>query len=215
MNSRPEKFQLSVLATSLPLRFEGAIEQIRRLGFTHVDVVGQVERPPSHLDALADSGLLVSCVAIGRDLLEGDTLDAPSVATRRRAVDQIQRQIADAARLGATHCYVVPGTDAGVDGLTRFSETCCLLADFAQSRMVRLCVEHVPGRRLASAAATLEWLEEVAHPNLGLLVDVGHCLISAEKPAQIIEKAGGHLAYVHLDDNDGENDLHCRSFPAG
>jgi sugar phosphate isomerase/epimerase len=120
----------------------------------------------------------------------------------------MRRQIADIARLGATHAYVVPGTDDSAAGLARFAEACRLLADHAASRMVRLCIEHVPGRALPTAATVLRWLEAVGHPDLRLLLDVGHCLISGEDPAEVIRQAGQRLGYVHLDDNDGENDLH-------
>src|SRR5262249_13102998 len=59
-----------------------------------------------------------------------------------------------------------------------------------------------------TVAATLAWLEQVAHENLALLLDVGHCLITEEEPAQAITQTGARLGYVHLDDNDGVGDLH-------
>src|ERR1700738_1543312 len=98
--------QLAAMVTSLPLDFAPAVLQIRDLGFTHVDVVGLEHRPVSHLEALADSGLLVACVAVGRGLPGGVTLDAADVTVRRQAVAQVEQQVADAARLGATRCYV-------------------------------------------------------------------------------------------------------------
>jgi sugar phosphate isomerase/epimerase len=98
--------------------------------------------------------------------------------------------------------------DGSAPGLARFAEACHLLADFAAERRVRLCLEHIPGRALSSAAATLAWLEEVHHDNLYLLLDVGHCLITAEEPADVVRCAGPRLGYVHLDDNDGVSDLH-------
>src|SRR5690349_15646947 len=97
---------LSVLLSSLPLEFEAAVRQAADLGFGHVDVVGIGDRPASHADALADAGVLVSCAAIGRGLPDGHTLDAVSVEDRRAAVEAMTGQIADAARLGATHAYV-------------------------------------------------------------------------------------------------------------
>src|SRR5262249_24933547 len=151
------------------------------------------------------SGLLVSCAAVGRGLPEGVTLDAADVEVRRRAVAHVQEQIADAARLGATHCYLVPGHDASPAGLRQFADACATLADFAAGRMLRLCVEHVPGRALPSVAVTLEWLRRLNHDNLFLLLDVGHCLISEEDPSQAVVQAGDLLGYVHLDDNDSAN----------
>jgi sugar phosphate isomerase/epimerase len=93
-----------------------------------------------------------------------------------------------------------------VGGFT--TEAVSLLADHAAARMVRLCVEHLPGRALADAAATLAWLRRVGHGNLFLLLDVGHCLLTREDAAAVVRDAGPLLGYVHLDDNDGAGDLH-------
>jgi sugar phosphate isomerase/epimerase len=200
--------QLAAMVTSLPLDFEPAVLQIRDLGFTHVDVVGLEQRPVSHLEALADSGLLVACVAVGRGLPGGVTLDAADVTVRRQAVAQVEQQIQGAAQLGASRCYVVPGHDASRSGLIHFADACAVLADFAAARMLRLCVEHVPGRALSTVAGTLAWLGQIQHDALDLLLDVGHCLISDEDPVQAVLAAGARLGYVHLDDNDSVSDLH-------
>jgi sugar phosphate isomerase/epimerase len=199
---------LSALLTSLPHAFEAAVPEMARLGFNHLDVVALSERPTAHREALADAALLVSCAALGRDLPEGQTLDAEPIAARKAALDQLKRHIVDAGTLGATHGYLIPGLDGTSAGLSRFAEACRLLADFAGQRKIALCLEHIPGRALSSAGGTLSWLDKLAHPNLLLLVDVGHCLITREDPAAVIRQAGPRLGYVHLDDNDGEGDLH-------
>ncbi len=199
---------LSLMLTSLPLGFAEALRQAVALGFECVDVVALADRPEVHLQALADSGLVVRCAAVGRDLPEGETPDAADRGPRRRALETMKRQVADAARLGATYCYVVPGQDAAEAGLARFAETCTLLADHAAGRMVRLCVEHFPGKALPDVRAVLSWLERAGHPNLALLLDVGHCQISGEDPVAAIRAAGPRLGYVHFDDNDGVRDCH-------
>ncbi len=199
---------LSALVTSLPLSFEEAVRCIDGLGFEYVDVVGMVDRPLSHREALAETELVVSCAAVGRDLPGGATLDATSTEARRTAVDTVKRQIEDAAGLGATHCYVTAGYDGSRQGLMAFADACAVLGEHARQRMVRLCLEHVPGRALPSAESVLEWLATLRQTNLYLLLDIGHCQISSETPAQIIERAGERLGYVHLDDNEGKGDLH-------
>src|SRR5262249_6550514 len=146
---------LSALATSLPLDFESALRQLAELDFRYVDVVALGDRPSAHREALAETGLLVSCASLGRGLADGQVLDAPAVAVRRATVEAVKRQIDDAARLGATSCYLVPGLDARPEGLARFSDACTLLADYAGRRMIDLCVEHIPGRALPTVAATL------------------------------------------------------------
>jgi sugar phosphate isomerase/epimerase len=199
---------LAAFATSLPGDLGAALATIAGLGFRHVDVVAEVERPAGHLEALADTELLVCCAALGRGLPPGHSLDAADVDVRRQTLRALEGQVADAARLGATAAYLVPGADAGETALACFAEGCALLADYAAGRMVRLCVEHVPGRALPSAARTLDWLEQIGHANLGLLLDVGHCLLSGEDAAAVVQRAAGRLAHVHLDDNDGAADLH-------
>jgi sugar phosphate isomerase/epimerase len=199
---------LSVLLSSLPLQFADAVWQAAELGFTHVDPVAMADRPAEHREALADSGLVVGCAAIGKGLPEGQSLDAGNETDRRLAVAAMKQKIADAAALGATAGYLVSGTEPGRESLLRFGDACLVLADFAAARMVRLCVEPIPGRTLASAAAALDWLAEMKHSNLRLLLDVGHCLISGEEPAKVVRTAGDRLGYVHLDDNDGLADLH-------
>jgi sugar phosphate isomerase/epimerase len=199
---------LAAFLPSLPLDFAAALRQAVALGFSHVDVVARADRPASDLEALAEAGVVVSCTALARDLPDGHTLDAADPGVRRATLDAIKSQLADTARLGATCAYLVPGQDAGGNRLAYFAEGCALLADYAAGRMVRLCVEHFPGRALPDAAGTLDWLARVGHSNLGLLLDVGHCLITREDPAAVVRRAGDRLAYVQLDDNDGAGDLH-------
>jgi sugar phosphate isomerase/epimerase len=208
MKPSSSSFPLSALLTSLPLEFEAAVHQLHALGFDRADVVALSARPEGHREALANTGLLVACAALGRGLPDRYTLEASDVGLRRAAVREVQLHLAGAASLGATHAYLVPGKDASPEGLRRFADACTQLADFAAGRMVRLCIEHIPGRALPSAAAMLAWLEQLAHPNLALLLDIGHCLITQEDPARVVEEAGAHLGYVHLDDNDGQEDLH-------
>ena len=70
----------------MPLEFEAAVRQLHALGFRHADVVALPERPAEHREALAETGLVVACAAVGRDLPDGCTLDAPDVRQRRAAV---------------------------------------------------------------------------------------------------------------------------------
>ena len=39
-------------------------------------------------------------------------------------------------------------------------------------------------------------------------MDSGHLQLSGEDPTAVIDQAGDRLGYVHLDDNDGQDDLH-------
>jgi sugar phosphate isomerase/epimerase len=207
-NAMNHPLTLAVLLDGPPADFAAEVRLAASLGFAHVDVVALEERPTADLEALADGDVMVRCAAVGRGLPDFCAPDVADVGLRRDALEQMRRQVADAARLGATHAYVVSGADDSAAGLTRFAETCSLLADYAAGRMVRLCVEPVPGRALPSAAAVLAWLAKTGHNNLALLLDVGHCPLSGEEAAAVARAAAPRLGYVHLDDNDGVSDLH-------
>jgi len=56
--------------------------------------------------------------------------------------------------------------------------------------------------------STLVYLRGINHPNLYLLFDIGHAQITKEEPVAALHAAGDRLGYVHLDDNDGQRDLH-------
>ncbi len=208
LETTASSWQLSTFATSLPGEFAAVLGRIAALGFIHVDLVAEADRPTAQRDALADSGLLVSCMALGRQLPPGHSLDAADAGVRRATLNLLLRQVADTAQLGATTAYLVPGFDSSAKAMTYFTEGCVLLAEYAAARRVRLCIEHAPGRSLPTAAATLDWLQQVGHPELTLLLDTGHCLISGEDAADIVRRAGQRLGYLHLDDNDGIGDLH-------
>src|SRR5207253_6701863 len=128
---------LAAFLTSLPLDFADACGAAVRLGFTHADVVALADRPAAQLEALAETGLLVQCAALGRDLPPGQALDAADVGARRAALDLVKRQVADAARVGASSTYIVPGRDAGARALAEFSEVCVALAEYAGRRLLR------------------------------------------------------------------------------
>jgi D-psicose/D-tagatose/L-ribulose 3-epimerase len=92
--------------------------------------------------------------------------------------------------------------------LVSFGEALRVLAEDAAGMGIKLCVEHVPGRALATAKEGLAFIEQVNHPNLYLLLDVGHSLLSKEKAWEIVAAAGKRLGYVQMNDNDGRNDRH-------
>ena len=174
--------ELSILITSLPTPAEISLHELARQGFRHVDLIGKSQRPEAEREALADSGLIVDCVALGRDLPDGCTLDAGDVALRRRAVEEMNRQIAEAALVGARVAYVVPCKDTS--SLPAFADACQVLAQSARRRMMQLCVEHFPYSALPTASGTLDWLESAGLEDMSLLLDLGHCLISREEPCR-------------------------------
>jgi sugar phosphate isomerase/epimerase len=176
---------LAAILPDEPERFCGAVARATTHGFTHVEVTALVDRPAEHLDALADAGVVVTCATLAGDLSTG------SVQQRRDTLRRLERQVADAARLGATCVILSPGSGEVV----LFTEGCTLLADHAARRMVRLAVRPAVGTCLADVPATLAWLESVGVANLGLALVLEGELVEAQR-------AGDRLFHVYLHDAD-------------
>jgi sugar phosphate isomerase/epimerase len=99
-------------------------------GFTHVALEARVDRPVSDLEALADAGVIVAAVRLHGDLTLVD------VEARREQLRLLQRQVADAAVLGATVAWLQP--NEGDEARAYFEEGFTLLAEYARARQIQL-----------------------------------------------------------------------------
>ena len=184
------------------------LTQVAELGFRWIDIQPHMLTTKTTRAKAAALGLQIACVGASFGMPDGTALDSLEPARTAQALDYVQQALAHSADLGATAVYVVPGIDDDPVRLARFAESLATAADQAAALGLKLCVEHFPGRALPTAAGTLEFLSKINHPNLYLLFDIGHILISGEDPVAVIKSAGSRLGYVHLDDNDGQGDLH-------
>jgi xylose isomerase len=138
-----------------------------------------------------------------------------SAAERAEVVDDFKRAMDLSVELGAPRISTCPLND-GHDYIFemnyldayRFAEE-TFAAICAHNRAVRVCIEYKwndPRARclLGSAGETLAFCQSVGAPNLGVTLDIGHALLSRERPAQsaaMLARAQ-RLFYVHLNDND-------------
>jgi sugar phosphate isomerase/epimerase len=199
--------KISAMTNSLPVTLPEAFVQLVELGFAWVDV------PPAAAEdtvrrQLAECGLRVACVGLNQGQPESVDLASPDRSVRSASLEYFRQAINATVELGASVGYMVPPIDCDEATRLLWSESLVELAEYAQSQSVRVCIEHFPGRLLPTVASSLEFLRELNHDGLALLIDVGHCLISQEDPAQMVLLAGDRLGYVHFDDNDGRQDLH-------
>ena len=187
---------------------EPPAEAVRKLAGIGVD---DVDVDPGFTDELSQlSGAVpvsVKCLAADHLMPPGGRLDDPKCEAGHIGVEHVRSGIREAAELGTEAVYVGPPPENGAS-LRDFEESVVLLASDADSAGLRFCIEHVPSFKLGSAAATVEFAMRTGHPNVHVLVDIGHCLIVGENPAEAIRAAGDRLGYIHIDDNDGKNDLH-------
>ncbi len=131
------------------------------------------------------------------------------------SADQLGRPEAQAA-LSADHLI-----DRGV-ALATFRESVTELARYAAARGLDLLLENnvvTPTQSAAGRAETLllthphecrDFLNDLAAPNVGLLLDVAHARVAGTAlgfdPAEFFTVCAEHLRALHLSDNDGQRD---------
>lgn len=192
---------LAACIWALTCEEEMALDQIAEAGFTHIDIRPSWLQSGDLQKRARDLGLTVSCIAASADMPEGASLTGEGAQAGR---DHVFKALEHGAALGAKVAYLVPeGDDLG-----RYAEPLPILAEKAQELGMKLCVEHFPGTILPTVPFTLDYLAKIGHPNLYLVFDIGHAQMAHENPADMVRLAGDRLGYVHLDDNDGVNDLH-------
>lgn len=184
------------------------LDRLAQLGFAWIDVRAIDFTADTSRDLIAAHGLQLSCVGLSFALPPGVTLDSADRAVRTQAMAAASIGLRHAAHLGADTTYIIPGLDASAPAIARYADAITTLADEAATLGIKLCIEHFPGRALPTIAGTLAYLREINHPNLYLLFDIGHAQMSKEEPVAALHAAGDRLGYVHLDDNDGQGDLH-------
>jgi len=183
-----------------------ALREIKETAYHYVDVETDLLDTPAAIECLKSLGLKIGCVALDHKLPPGSSMDGKDAGATRNAIAFIKKVLEKSQALGVQATYVAPCKDR--KDLKAFASAMTELAEDAAGRGIRFCVEHVPGRALPSAKEALAFVEGVSHPNMYLLLDVGHTLLSKEKAWEIAAAAGKRIGYVQLSDNDGRSDRH-------
>lgn len=187
---------------------ETILDQIAAIGFQWIDIRSVDFTADASRAQITAHKLQLSCVGLSFALPAGVSFDSPEPAVRTAAIASATGGLRHAAALGASTAYIIPGLENEPRALARYAETLTTVADQAADLGIKLCVEHFPRRALPTVAGTLAYLQSINHPNLYLLFDIGHAQMSQEDPVAALYAAGDRLGYVHLDDNDGQQDLH-------
>lgn len=184
------------------------LDQLSSIGLKHIDFRPFDFVSPEGRSHLQDSALTPTCMATAFGMPSEAALDSHDENLRNQAIDHIIGALNYAAELEIKIAYLLPGENDQPAKLARYESSILRLADHAESLNIKLCIEHFPGKGLPTAVCTLDFISRCDHENLYLLFDIGHAQISGESPIDIISRAGDRLGYVHLDDNDGNADLH-------
>jgi sugar phosphate isomerase/epimerase len=205
-------FKISACGWSLTGEPMEVLRQVRGAGFDEIDLWPSGWRGIAGPEQISGAGLSLACAGASAPLLPPglglNTLAGPDAG---RVLPYYSGVIERAGALGARAVYMVT-PDIRLPDDSFYSRAMARLADSAAAAGVRLCIEPHPGRALATSAETLEFVRRVDHENLYVLIDLGHTLITGEDPAAAVRSAGERLGYVHVDDNDGRDDLHLPLF---
>ena len=102
-------------------------------------------------------------------------------------------------------------------------ESCFEIAEYAQKKGVQLLIENnvVPDFNLSEGVNTRYHFADpyetdklrglFDHPNIGVLMDMGHLKVSAKslnfEPSTLFEMVKKHVRVIHISENDGKRDL--------
>ena len=183
-----------------------ALNDVKVAAFHYVDVEFETLDVPGVRDAITQLGLKVSCVALDHNLPRDCSLEGDDPAALRKAIEYLKPGLDKCVMVGARVAYVASCRNR--KNLRSFGVAVKELAELAGLKGIKFCIEHGPGRALSTAREALAFVEVGQQSNLNLLLDVGHALISKEKPHEIVTAAGKRLGSVQFNDNDGKRDRH-------
>ncbi|MCW4032570.1 MAG: sugar phosphate isomerase/epimerase [Candidatus Bathyarchaeota archaeon] len=196
------------------------IEIAKDLGFDGIEVLGFPQEMTSESmqetkKALNEIGIEAPLVALGPPLaLSGGELaiesQDPDISSK--TLEHIKRCIDYTSDLNGELIYVCTtrpksefkDQNKALEDTKRFLVE---LAEYASGNGIKVSIEHSPGSLIDTASFLNSILKELDLDNLGALLDIGHLNMTEEDRAATVMNTE-KLFHVHLDNNDGKNDIH-------
>ncbi len=185
------------------------IEKAKNLGFDAIEFTDLT--PPEGESALsfavwlkgeaARVGIEISCYSVGADLLSGSDGDLTAeVAKIKEKVDIAAALGVSLMRHDATHSFHGDrGYQGFVNVLPRLADGCRQITEYAQAKGIRTMVEN-HGYFCQDSDRVEALVNTVAHPNFGLLVDMGNFLCVDEDPTLAVSRTAPYAFNVHAKD---------------
>ena len=185
------------------------IRQAREMGFDGVEIMELF--PPEGMEREEYAGRIASLCrsldfpvvnyTVSADFLAGSGKNPEAEAIR------LQRQVDIAAILGAAGlrhdaAWGIPegsGFRGFEEALPVLIEGCRRVTDYAASKGIRTMVEN-HGAFCQESRRMERLVNGVAHPNFGLLVDMGNFLCADEPPEEAVGRLAPYALYVHAKD---------------
>ena len=196
------------------------IEIAKDLGFDGIEILGFPHEMTSEgmqetKKALNEIGIEAPLVALGPPLaLSGGELaiESQDPDISKKTLEHIKRCIDYTSDLNGELIYVCTtrprsefkDQEKALEGTKRFLVE---LAEYASGNGIKVSIEHSPGSLIDTASFLNDILKELDLDNLGALLDIGHLNMTEEDRAATVMNTE-KLFHVHLDNNDGKNDIH-------
>lgn len=203
---------------SRSMTLDAALRHLAAAHCTSTEIAAMPEylpRSKSISASLRRRGLSVTAVSLGVPFFYSDSnldLHSPKKSVRKATLAYVRGSIDLAAQLEAGiiyACSMKRGPPEGrSEALARLGEVVAECADYAKAAVVRFALEPFPTGELPTVRETTAFIRGAASDNLGLVLDTGHAAISREDLGLAAKYSGGHIAHVHLNNNDGILDLH-------
>ena len=182
---------------------EGSLAELASSGITRIEVLESPEQYDM-TDAVSMAHVARACRSSGIQVgayhcYKTNFADVDSEAKRKERVDLCRRQIDTMLELGgnlwASHAGAGDADQRSVAELARHVE----------ATPAAIAVENFT-REGVSVADRVSFLDEMDHPKVGMLLDIGHVrddegrnpMTLAGGPSRILEQCGHHLRHVHL-----------------
>jgi 5-keto-L-gluconate epimerase len=194
--------------------FEEALDRLQILGYNGVEIA--VRNPAALkvsklIDSLASRNLQLSAIGTGQAYVdEGLSFASTDKAVRREAIQRMKRHSELAREFGS---IVIIGlirgslhSGSGCDKqreavISAMSEVC----EAAMTGDVKLAIEPInryESNLLNTADETLDLIETLQCPNLGVLLDTFHMNIEEKDIKAAISRTGNRLMHFHIADSN-------------
>jgi sugar phosphate isomerase/epimerase len=142
----------------------------------------------------------------------GPTILEQDETLRETRISHIHRTIENAYQLGAPCLCIssgrVPENMSEQTAEELVEDALHRVLDKAHERDLPIGIEFEPGHFFGSTRETLDWIDRMDDPLLGLNFDVGHAWVVHEDPAELIRNHADRMWNIHLEDIPGRTHEH-------
>jgi len=186
--------------------FEEKFSELKRIGYDFLELSTKAE----YIEALPEGGdeLREASKAAEMPVLSANLGNFPSFSQTCRDADARKELFAGLDAVcdllaewgpGAVLLLPVWEGEGGMEVEDAYIQNLTAVGDRAESRSVRLALEHIGSSKFCpKASEILALVRKVGHGNIGFYFDIGNCQMAGEDPVKVLETAGGDLYQVHL-----------------